>query len=57
MEGSDSQPKFQMHRTREQVEDRRLLQLAGMEPWEPEECHNRVPLLELSEEQLQALLM
>ncbi len=55
-EGSSSQPQYKIKSTRGEVEDRKLLQLAGMIPYTEEEANIRPALMSISEEELQDML-
>ena len=47
---------YKIQRTRDMVEDKRLLQLAGIEPYEAEDTHVTQPLLETSAVELRSML-
>lgn len=55
-EADSNKPQYQVKRTRDKVEDRKLLQLAGMLPYSPEEANVRPALMDLSEGELRDML-
>ena len=55
-EANGNRPQYQIKRTRDGVEDRKLLQLAGMVPYTSEEADIRPALMDYTEDELQELL-
>ena len=54
--GDTNRPRYQVHRTRAAVEDRHLLQLAGVLPYTEEEAIERPALVNMTEQELESLL-